>query len=71
MIREQVVLDVDAETTSTGPELEAEHWQQKETAAACRFMQVLELRAQLAEEAIGQFQDGHHPDEQCLHAVDS
>jgi hypothetical protein len=36
MIREQIVSDVDADTTSMGLELEAEHWQRKEaTAARC------------------------------------
>jgi hypothetical protein len=53
-----VVSDVDVETASTGLELEAEHWQQKEAAAARRYTRALELRAQLAEEAVGQFQDG-------------
>jgi hypothetical protein len=48
----------------------AEHWQRKEAAAACRYTQALELRAQLAEEALGQHQDGSHPDEQHLRAVD-
>jgi uncharacterized protein YueI len=37
MIREQVILDVDAETVSTRLELEAEHWQQKEAAATCHY----------------------------------
>jgi hypothetical protein len=59
-IREQVILDVDAETASTGLELEAEQWQRKEAAAAHRYTRALELRAQLAEEAIGQFQDVSH-----------
>jgi hypothetical protein len=54
-IREQVVLDVGVEIASTGLELEAEHWQQKEAAAACRYTQVLDLQAQHAEEAVGQF----------------
>jgi hypothetical protein len=60
------VSDVDAETASTGLELEAEHWQRKEAAAAHRYTRALKLQAQLAEEAIGQFQDGSHPDEQHL-----
>jgi hypothetical protein len=53
-----------------GLEFEAEHWQWKEAAATCCFIRALKLQAQLAEEAIGQFQDGNHPDEQCLRAVD-
>jgi hypothetical protein len=57
-IREQIVSDVKADTASTGPELEAEHWQQKEAAAARWYTWALELRAQLAEEAVGQHQDG-------------
>jgi hypothetical protein len=69
-IREQVVSYVDADTASTGLELEAEHWQRKEATAACRYTRALELRAQLTEEAAGQFQDGSHPDEQCLCTVD-
>jgi hypothetical protein len=52
-----------------GLELEAKHWQRKEAATVRRYTQALELRAQLTEEAVGQFQDGSHPDEQCLHAV--
>jgi hypothetical protein len=63
-------LDVEADTAATGPELKAEHWQWKEAAAACCYTWALELRAQLAEEAVGQHQDGSHPDEECLHAVD-
>jgi hypothetical protein len=70
MIREQVVSEVEADTASTGLELEAKHWQQKEAAAARRYTWALKLRAQLAEEAMGQHQDGSHPDEQCLRAVD-
>jgi hypothetical protein len=66
MIREQVVSDVEANTALMGLELEAEHWQGKEAAAARRYTQALELRAQLAEEAVGQHQDGSHPDEQHL-----
>jgi hypothetical protein len=54
-----------------GLELEAKHWQWKEAAAARCYAQALELRAQLTEEAVGQFQDGSHPDEECLRAVDS
>jgi hypothetical protein len=69
-IREQIVSDVDADTASTGLELEAEHWQRKEAAAARHYTRALGLRAQLAEEAVGQFQDGSHPDEQRLRAVD-
>jgi hypothetical protein len=69
-IREQIVSDVKADTASMGLELEAKHWQRKEAAAACRYTRVLELRAVLAEEAMGQHQDGSHPDEECLHAVD-
>jgi hypothetical protein len=67
-IREQVISDIDADTASTGLELEAEHWQRKE--AARRYTWALELRAQLAEEAVGQYQDGRHPDELCLCGVD-
>jgi cell division protein ZapA (FtsZ GTPase activity inhibitor) len=52
-IREQIVSDVEANTASTGLELEAEHWQRKEAAAARRYTRALELRAQLAEEAVG------------------
>jgi hypothetical protein len=70
MIQEQVVSDVDADTASMGLEIEAEHWQRKEATAARRYTRALELRAQLAEEAIGQYQDGSHPDEICLRAVD-
>jgi hypothetical protein len=69
-IREQIVSDVEADTASTGLELEAEHWQWKEAAAARRYTRALELRAQLAEEAAGQHQDGSHPDELRLLAVD-
>jgi hypothetical protein len=69
-IREQLVLDVDADTASMGLELEAEHWQRKEAAAARHYTRALELRAQLAEEAVGQHQDGSHPDELHLRAVD-
>jgi hypothetical protein len=69
-IQEQVVLDVDAEMASTGLGLEAEHWQWKEAAPMHRYTQALDLRAQLTEEAIGQFQDGSDPDEQHLCAVD-
>jgi hypothetical protein len=64
MIREQIISDVEADTASTGLELEAEHWQRKEAAAARRYTWGLELRAQLAEEAVGQHQDGNHPDEE-------
>jgi hypothetical protein len=70
MIREQIISDVEANTASTGLELEAEHWQWKEAAAACRYTRALELRAQLTEEAVGQHQDGSHPDEECLRTVD-
>ena len=42
-IREQVVSDVKVDTASTGLELEAEHWQQKEAAAARRYTRALEL----------------------------
>jgi hypothetical protein len=49
----EVVSDVDAETASTGLELEADHWQWKEATTVCRYTQALELRAQHAEEAIG------------------
>jgi hypothetical protein len=63
-IPEQIVSDVEADTASTGLELEAEHWQRKEAAAARCYMRALELRAQLAEEAVGQHQDGSHPDEE-------
>jgi hypothetical protein len=69
-IQEQIVLDVEADTASTGLELEAEHWQRKEAVAAHCYTRALELRAQLAEEAVGQHQDGSHPDEERLHAVD-
>jgi hypothetical protein len=69
-IRGQVVSDIDVDTASKGLELEAEHWQQKEAAAACCYTRALELRAQLAEEAIGQYQDGSHPDELHLRAID-
>jgi hypothetical protein len=48
----------------------AKHWQRKEAAAARRYTRALELRAQLAEEAVGQHQDGSHPDEERLRAVD-
>jgi hypothetical protein len=65
-----VVLDVDADTASTGLELETEHWQQMEAAAVHRYTQALELRAQVTEDAIGKFQDGTHPDEQRLCAID-
>jgi hypothetical protein len=68
-IREQLVSDVDPDTASTGLELEAEHWQRKEAAAARCYTRALELRAQLAAEAMGQFQDGSHPDEQRMRAV--
>jgi hypothetical protein len=64
-IREQVVSDVEADTASTGLELEAGHWQWKEAAAACCY-----TRALLAEEAVGRHQDGSHPDEQRLCAMD-
>ena len=67
-LREQLVSNIDADSESTGLELEAEHWQRKEAAAARRYTQALELRAQLAEEAVGQHQDGSHPDEQRLRA---
>jgi hypothetical protein len=70
MIGEQIVSDIDANTASTGLELEAEHWQRKEAAAARRYTQALELRAQLSEEAVGQHQDGNDPDEECLRTVD-
>jgi hypothetical protein len=70
MIREQIVSDVEADTASTGLELEAKHWQRKEAAAARRYTRALELREQLAEEAMGQHQDGSHPDEEHLCAVD-
>jgi hypothetical protein len=69
-IREQIVSDVESDMASTGLELEAEHWQRKEAAAAHRYTRALELRAQLAEEAVGQHQDGNHLDEQCLRTVD-
>jgi hypothetical protein len=69
-IREQILSDVEADMASTGLELKAEHWQQKEATAACRYTRALELRAQLAEEAVGQHQDGSHPDEERLCAVD-
>jgi hypothetical protein len=36
-IQEQIVSDVEAKTALTGMELEAEHWQQKEAAAAHRY----------------------------------
>ena len=52
------VSDVEADMASTGLELKAEHWQRKEAAAAHRYTRALELRAQLAEEAMGQHQDG-------------
>jgi hypothetical protein len=65
-----IVSDVEADMASTGLELKAEHWQRKEAAVACRYTWALELRAQLAEEAVGQHQDGSHPDEERLHAVD-
>jgi Zinc knuckle len=55
---------------STGLELEAEHWQQKEDAAARCYTRALELRAQLAEEAVGQHQDGSHPNEERMRTVD-
>jgi hypothetical protein len=42
-IREQIVSDVEADTASTGLELEAEHWQRKEAAAARRYTWALEL----------------------------
>jgi hypothetical protein len=42
-IPEQVVSDVDAEMASTGLELEAEHWQWMEAAAAHRYTRALEL----------------------------
>jgi hypothetical protein len=45
-IQEQVVLDVDAETASTGLALEAEHWQWKEAAPMHRYTWALDLRAQ-------------------------
>jgi hypothetical protein len=54
----------------TALELEAEHWQRKEAAAARRYTRALKLRAQLAEEAVGQHQDDSHPDEEHLRAVD-
>jgi hypothetical protein len=62
MIQEQVVLDVDAETAdrARGRTLATE---------GSRYTRALELQAQLAEEAVGQFQDGSHPDEQHLHAI--
>jgi hypothetical protein len=53
-----------------GLELKAEHWQRKEAAAAHHYTWALKLRPQLAEEAVGQYQDGSHPDELCLGAVD-
>jgi hypothetical protein len=70
MVREQIVSDVEANTASIGLELEAEHWQQKEAEAARRYTRALKLRAQLAEEAVGQHQDGSHPDEERLCTVD-
>jgi hypothetical protein len=69
-IQEQVVLAVDVDTALTGMELEGEHWQQKEAAAAHRYTRALGLPAQIAEEVVGQFHDGNHPDKQCLLAVD-
>jgi hypothetical protein len=69
-IREQSVLDAKADMASTRLEIEAEHWQRKEASAARRYPRALELRAQLAEEAVGQHQDGNHPDEERLRAVD-
>jgi hypothetical protein len=42
-IREQILSDVEADTASTGLELEAEHWQRKEAMAACRYRRALEL----------------------------
>jgi hypothetical protein len=68
-IREQVISDVDAYTASMGLELEAKHWQRKEAVATHHYTRALELQAQLAEEAVGQYQDGSHPDEQRLRAV--
>jgi hypothetical protein len=69
-IREQVVSDVDVDMASMGLELEAEHWQWKEAMATHHYTQSLELRAQLAEEAVGQYQDGSYPDELHLRAID-
>jgi hypothetical protein len=69
-IREQIISDVEADMASTGLELEAEHWQRKDAMAARCYTWALELRAQLAEEAVGQHQDGSHPDEECLCAMD-
>jgi hypothetical protein len=69
-IREQVVSDVEADTASLGLELDDKHWQWKEAAAACHYTRALKLQAQLADEAVGQHQDGTHPDELCLHAID-
>jgi hypothetical protein len=65
-ICEQVVPDVDVETASVCLELEAEHWQQQSAAAAHRYAHLLELQEQIAEEAIGQSQNGQHPDKQHL-----
>jgi hypothetical protein len=69
-IREQIILDVEADTASTGLEIEADHWQRKEAAAARHYTWALELRAQLTEEAVGQHQGGSHPNEECPRAVD-
>jgi hypothetical protein len=66
MIREQIISDVDADTASMGLELEAEHWQWKEAAAVRHYTRALDLQAQVAEEAVGQHQDGSHPDEMRL-----
>jgi hypothetical protein len=43
MIQEQVISDVNADTVSMGLELEAEHWQRKEAAAARHYTWALEL----------------------------
>jgi hypothetical protein len=43
MIRQQVISEVDAETASTGLELEPEHWQRKGATAACRYTWALKL----------------------------
>jgi hypothetical protein len=69
-IQEQIVSNIEADTASTGLELEAEHWQRKEAVAARRYTRALELRAVLAEEAMGKHQDGSYPDEERLCAVD-
>jgi hypothetical protein len=42
-IQEQVISDADADTASTGLELEVKHWQQKESTAMCRYTRALKL----------------------------